>query len=126
MPNNSRQIIALLLLFVTVTGLVMSFEEAVLCGGEMPGAHASASVSAGHDTAQIQDSDCPCAPSSTDSHDDHLCTGDCGCPCQAPLTSAMIIVSYSPHSVTLHHAEVTRHTPEVYLSLFVPPDSTAV
>jgi hypothetical protein len=105
---------------------MISFGETVMCGGERPGAHDSALAIAEHEIAQNHNSACPGTPSSQDSSDDHFCSGDCGCPCQAPLTSAMIVVSYSPNSATLHYAEVTRPTPEVYLSLFVPPDSAVV
>jgi hypothetical protein len=124
--RSRRHIVALLLLFVTVTGLMMSFGEAVLCGGEMLGAHDSGSAHVMNDAAHIYNSSCHSAPTSKHSAYDHFCTGDCGCPCQAPLISAIIVVSYTPQSAILHPAEVTRHTPEVYLSLFVPPDATAV
>lgn len=126
MTIGSRRIIATLLLLVTVAGLVMSFGESVVCAGELPVGHDPAQAFAVYDSAQVHDSGCPCAPSPSHSDDDHFCTGDCGCPCQAPLSSAVIVVSYSPQSASLHYAEVTRHTPEVYLSLFVPPDSAVI
>lgn len=123
---ESRRIVAMLLLFVAITGLAMSFGEDVLCGGELPGAHDVTFASVEHDTAQIHDAGCPCSPSQPDPHNDHFCTGDCGCPCQAPLSHSLTIVTNSNSFITHYHAEVTRHTPEVYLSLFVPPDSSTV
>jgi hypothetical protein len=125
MIRESQRIAALLLLFVTISGLVMAFGENVLCAGELPGAHEKAHSSPLHDTEQIQDSTCPCAPSPDHSPSDHFCTGDCGCPCQAPLTSSAPAFSHSGSFTYLYHTEHTRYIPEVYLSLFVPPDSAA-
>jgi hypothetical protein len=121
MKFESRRIIALLLLFVSITGLVVSFGASILCAGELPGAHASL----GHDTPQVKDSNCPCSPSPSNSPSDHFCDGDCGCPCQAPLSFPMVSVSYSPLLVSLQHAEPVRFIPEVYLSKFIPPQKQA-
>jgi hypothetical protein len=126
MKCDSRRTIALLLLFVTVTSLVMSFGENILCAGEPPGAHEKVNASPAHDSEQSHDSTCPGAPSPPHDSSDHFCTGDCGCPCQAPLSPSPTVVSYSPTFTYLYHAEVTRHIPEVYLSLFVPPDSATI
>lgn len=126
MKSKPRRIRALLLLFVTITGLVVSFSENVLCAGEPPGAHEKATVSPLHDTEQIHDSGCPCAPSPSHSPNDHSCVGDCGSPCQAPLPSSTITLTHSRSFTYLFHVERTRYIPEVYLSLFVPPDSVAV
>jgi hypothetical protein len=126
MKYESRRIIALLVLFVSITGLVMSFAESVQCAGERPGAHGTAYTSQEHDTAQSHDSSCPVAPSPSHDPSDHFCTGDCGCPCQAPLPSAAITFTYSPSFTYLYHAEPACYIPEVYLSLFVPPDSATV
>jgi hypothetical protein len=123
MKCESRRILALLLLFVTITGLVVTFGENVLCAGELPGVHDTAKASPGHDREQMHDSDCPGAPSPSHSPNDHFCAGDCGCPCQAPLPSSALTFTYSRSFTYLYHAEPTRHIPEVYLSLFVPPDS---
>lgn len=126
MSIGSKNVIAMLLLFVTITGLVVSSGEDVACAGELPGVHERTNSPPVHNLDQTHDSSCPCAPLSPQLPDDHLCTGVCGCPCQAPLSSAIIFVSYSPLLAILHHAEITRHIPEVYLSLFVPPDSAAI
>jgi hypothetical protein len=125
MRCEPRRIRALLLLFVTIAGLAMSFGENVLCAGEMPATHQHANTSPAHDTEQIHDSTCPGAPSPAHSPSDHFCMGDCGCPCQAPLTSAALTFTYSRSFAYLYPAEISRHIPEVYLSLFVPPDSAA-
>ena len=126
MKFESRQIITLILLFVTITGLLKSFSENVLCTGELPGAHEIATTSHLNDMMQIQDGSCPCAPSQSHPSDDHFCLGDCGCPCQAPLPSPSITLTYSRPYTHLYHAEPTRYIPEVYASLFVPPDSPTV
>jgi hypothetical protein len=127
MKHGSRRILALLLLFVNITGLVVSFSENVLCAGEPPGAHQHMGSSPTHDSVQTHDSTCPGAPSpSSHSPSDHFCTGDCGCPCQAPLSPSLIVISYSPLFDILRHADPVRYIPEVYLSLFVPPDSATV
>jgi hypothetical protein len=123
MKFELRRIVAMLLLLVTVTGLVMSFGEAVLCAGELPGAHDTANIL---DENESQDTSCPCGPSSTQSSSDHFCFGSCNGPCHAPLSSIIVTFAYSPISTCLSHAEVAKHIPEVHLSLFVPPDSASV
>lgn len=125
MKSESRRIIALLLLFVSMTGLVVTFGESVLCAGEPPGVHETTNLSSGHDLEQIHDSNCPSVPSPSHSPNDHFCSGDCGCPCQAPLPSPALTFACSRSFTYLCPAEITRHIPEVYLTLFVPPDSAA-
>lgn len=126
MTFKSRRIFAMQLLFVIISCLVMSFGEKVLCAGELPGAHGTTSSSHEHDMSQIHESDCPSAPSPSHSPSDHFCAGDCGCPCQAPLSSSALIFTYSRPFSYLYPTEITSHIPEVYFSLLVPPDSTAV
>lgn len=126
MKIGSRRIIALLLLLVTIAGLVVSFGENAMCAGEMPGTHQGENASSLRGTEQINDCACPPAPSLPDSTDDHLCTGDCGCPCQAPLSPTSLIVTHSRSFTSLYHVEPARYIPEVYLSLTVPPDSPAI
>lgn len=125
MKTGFRPIIALLLLFVTIIGILVSFGEDALCGGEPPGAHGRSNHPPAADGVQNTDGHCPCAPSPSTTPNDHFCTGDCGCPCQAPLSSAMLTVGYSPAFANLRHAEVTRHIPEVYLDRFIPPQNQA-
>ena len=126
MKCESRRILALLLLFVTISGLMVSFGENVLCAGEPPGVHEAANRSSAHDMDQIHDNNCPGAPSPSHSPSDHFCAGDCGCPCQAPLPSVALIFTCSRTFTYLYPAEIIHYIPEVYLSLFVPPDSIAV
>ena len=126
MKCDSRRIIALLLLFVAMNGLMVSFGENVQCAGEPPGVHGTENASPGHDMEQIHDSSCPGTPSPSHSPSDHFCAGDCGCPCQAPLPTSALTFTCSRSFTYLYHAELTRHIPEVSLSLFIPPDSAAV
>jgi hypothetical protein len=125
MKCEARHIPAMLLLFVTISSLVVSFGENLLCAGELPGAHGTANTSHAHDLSQTHDSDCPCAPSPSHSPSDHFCAGDFGSPGYAPLPSLGITLAHSRSFTYLFHAERTRYIPEVYLSLFVPPDSAA-
>ena len=127
MKYESRRIIALLLLFVAISGIVMSFSEDVLCAGELPGAHEAANTSHEHDTAQISNCNCcPSAPSSSHTSSDHLCIGDCNCPCHAPLPSTTVSFSFSQAFSFLYHAEPFRYIPKVYISLFIPPDAATI
>jgi hypothetical protein len=123
MHPGTRRIKALLLLLIAITGMVMTFGESVVCAGELPGAHETAVSMHGHDSQQVHDSRCPNAPSQPHSSDDHVCVDDCGCPCHAPLLSSPITLTYSLSFTYLHNAVQTQYIPEVYLSLFVPPDS---
>lgn len=125
MKFEIRRILAVMLLFVALTGLVLTFSENVLCAGELPGAHET-TISHEQKSQQAQDSMCPCAPSQSNTSDDHSCPGDCGCPCNAPLLSALITLIDSRSFTYLYHAELTRYIPNVYLSFFVPPDSATV
>lgn len=125
MKFQPRRIMAMLMLFVAITGIVMSLSESVLCAGELPDVHETASISHDHETQQFHGSN-PSAPSQSNSTNDHLCFGDCGCPCHAPLLSIPEKLSTLQSITPLFHAELTKHIPEVYLSLFVPPDSAAV
>jgi len=123
MHLDIRRIKAVLLLFITITGLVASFGESVVCAGERPGAHETAVSIQGHDAHQTAESACPGDPSPSHSPDDHICVNDCGCPCHAPLLSSSVTLTHAHSFTYLFQAELTRHIPEVYLSLFVPPDS---
>lgn len=125
MKHLSRRIISLLLLFATITGLLGSFGEIAHCAWEPADAHRMVHLPIVGDMTQIHDDNCPCFPSPSNSHD-HFCTGDCGCPCQAPLAPAPMAFSYSPAYTSLFPAEINRHIPVVYLSLFVPPDSATI
>jgi hypothetical protein len=123
MHLETRRIKALLLLFIAISGLVISFGESIVCAGELPGAHETAAAMHGHDSHQDHDNTCPGNPSQSHPSNDHVCVDDCGCPCHAPLLTAPITLTYSYSFTYLYHTELTRHIPEIYLSLFVPPDS---
>ena len=125
MKSEFRRIIAPMLLFVAIIGLAMSLSEDILCAGELPGAHEAVSSFLTENSGAIHDSDCLCAPAPSHAQDDdHVCFGGCNGPCHAPLASTPVIFTYSPLLIARHPAEITRHIPEVYLSLFVPPDTT--
>jgi hypothetical protein len=126
MKCEARRIPALLLLFVIITSLVVSFSENLLCAGELPGAHGAAGTSHERDMTQTHDSECPSDPSPSHSPSDHFCVGDFGSPSYAPLPSMGIALTHSRSFTYQYHAELTRYIPEVYLSLFVPPDSACV
>ena len=126
MKCETRRIPAMLLLFVTITSLVVSFGENLLCAGELPVANGTAITSHVHDMTQTHDSDCPCAPSPSHSPSDHFCVGDFGSPSYAPLPSMGFTLTHTRSFTYLYHAELTRYIPEVYLSLFVPPDSVVI
>lgn len=123
MQHEFRRFIALALLFMTITGLVVSFGESVTCAGERPGAHETVGMSSTHDTGQTHDNTGPNDPSSSPSTYDHICVDNCGCPCNAPMPATVISATYSQSFTYLLPAETTRHLPEVYFSLLVPPDS---
>lgn len=123
MKSEFRRIIAPMLLCVAIIGLAMSLSEDILCAGELPGAHEVVSSVLTQEMAQVCDSNCPCTPAPSHAQDDHVCFGGCNGPCHAPLASTSAIFTYSPFLIALHPAEITRHIPEVYLSLFVPPDA---
>jgi hypothetical protein len=126
MKLHSRRIISLLLLLVTINGLLVTFGENVHCTGELPDAHQRAHLFLVNNMAQIYDNNRPSVPSPSNKANDHFCTGDCGCPCQAPLAPAPMAFNYSPTFTCLFNSEIIRYIPEVYLSLFVPPDSATV
>ena len=121
----SIRITSLLLLFVTITGLLMASGTNGHCAGELPDAHQTALTYLVNDLTQVQDNDDHSVPSPSDSTDDHCCSGDCGCPCQAPLAPASVVFSYSPTYTSLFHVEIFRHIPEVYLDRFIPPQNLA-
>jgi hypothetical protein len=126
MKFESTRIIATLLLFVTIIGLAMSFGEDVVCAGDPPGTRETSSSSSAHDTGwNHDDSDRSGVPSPSHSPNDHICFGVCDGPCHAPLASTPLIFAYTPVLSCLYPTEIIQYIPEVFLSLFVPPDSSA-
>ena len=126
MKFEFRRIISLMLLFVAIIGLAMSFGEDIVCAGELPNAHEAVSSFLAQGSAQVHDSNCPCAPAPSHAQDDHVCFGGCNGPCHAPLASTPANFDYPQSFVSRYPAEIARHIPEVYLSLFVPPDAATL
>ena len=68
---------------------------------------------------------CPCTPPGQ--HEGHDGCDTCvNCTCHAPFAMQPFQLSYNPVIVDLHISVPLNFLPEVYLSLFVPPDSAAV
>lgn len=66
--------------------------------------------------------DCPCSPD--EQHDDHDGCNKCAsCACHAPLTMQLFQLVYTPIIAGLQTFTPLTVFPEVFLSLFVPPDS---
>lgn len=122
MEFKTRRIMATMLLLVAIFGMVMSFSESVSCAGELPGAHESVGISHDHETQQVHCNNSASDPSR--STDGHTCLDDCCCPCHAPLLNISVVISNSQPFTYLSPVEKTLYIPEVYLSLFVPPDSS--
>jgi len=69
--------------------------------------------------------DGPCAPPGQ--HEEHDGCDTCvNCTCHAPLAMQPFQLSYNPVILDLYISAPLNFLPEVYLSLFVPPDSAAV
>ncbi|MDD2365402.1 MAG: hypothetical protein PHN84_04495 [Desulfuromonadaceae bacterium] len=122
MKFEPRRITAILLLFVAISVIVMSLSESLICAGERPGAHEVLGISYDYDTQ----TPVPHDPSSSQSTDDHICLDGCGCPCHAPLINVSVVIRNSQPYTYLFSVEKACYIPEVYLSLFVPPDSSIV
>jgi hypothetical protein len=69
---------------------------------------------------------CPCAP--LEQHNDYDgCDTWTNCACHAPLTIQLFQLSYNPSVLdNLYASAPFNSLPEVFLSLFVPPDSATV
>jgi hypothetical protein len=112
------QLLLMLILIITVNGV-----------------HESAHAMQSHVTAVIDRASpsdfsashqCPCSP--LEQHKDSDGCDTCvNCTCHAPLTIQPFQISYNPSVLNILFASAPfNFFPEVYLSLFVPPDSTAV
>lgn len=66
----------------------------------------------------------PCCPTDNDSASDH-CSTCFSCPCSAPLSSHGALVSYAPLIASISFLEHRNAPPDVYLSIFVPPQILA-
>lgn len=113
--------ISRLILFVLLTTMISSvygteFTMECHAAGTKPPASYS-DVSPQHE--------CPCSPD--EQHGDHDgCVQCVNCACHAPLTSQPILLVYNPVIATLRALTPLAILPEVFLSLFVPPDSTTI
>jgi hypothetical protein len=68
---------------------------------------------------------CPCVP--FEQHNDFDGCDTCAnCSCHAPLTIHPFQIAYNPIILDLSTFAPFNFLPEVYLSLFVPPDSAVV
>ncbi|MBI5485034.1 MAG: hypothetical protein HY888_11320 [Deltaproteobacteria bacterium] len=93
------------------------------------GVHESAHAMQKHVSVEAASQDfslsheCPCPP--IDQHNDcdgcDICSN---CTCNAPLTVKPFQLSYNPFMMDLSSPDPAGFSPEVYLSLFVPPDSS--
>jgi hypothetical protein len=126
MKFESTRIIAMLLLLVTFIGFAMSLGENVACAGDAPGTHDASHSSFAHEGRNPDDHDRSGTSSSSHSPNDHFCFGVCDGACHAPLASTPLIFTYSPVFTCLCSPEITPYIPEVFLSLFVPPDVSIV
>ncbi len=98
------------------------------------GAHESAHAMQNHEAAanelvsqpELSEShECPCAP--LEQHNDcDGCDKCVNCNCHAPLTVRPFQICYNPIILDLGKFHQFSFLPEVYLSLFVPPDSATV
>jgi hypothetical protein len=125
MKFRPSRITALLLLFVALTALGMSFGENVVCAGEMPAAHDRSGASSALGETRIHGNGCPCHPAPEHSSSDHFCYGNCNGPCHAPLSSVSVVFAYMPVGIPLSFSDHKQFIPEVYLSKFIPPQNLA-
>ena len=58
-------------------------------------------------------------------HRDPSCDNCAACPCHAPLPSSVITVSVTRPEIIIPRREPLIFLPEVYISLFDPPDVSA-
>jgi hypothetical protein len=108
----------MILLTVTINGVHES-AHAMQSHVTVASDQASASeISASHQ--------CPCTP--LEQHKDYDGCNTCvNCTCHAPLTIQPFQLSYNPSVLDdLYASAPFNFLPEVYLSLFVPPDSATV
>jgi len=106
-----------LILCATSTGLCHEVHtaEAALCKHCSPQDGASYAAS--------QDGQCPSCPDAD--HADEHCSAACYCSCHLPVIATGIEFAYSP-VITDHLTQHAFAPPQdIFLSLFVPPDSLA-
>lgn len=119
-----RRIAAFSILMTILVGMVtVCNAHSIISDNESTSLSASQKPDA-QDVAQAHGDACPCSPSlpHTDHSHDHACQSCC----HAPLVVSPILFICARSFTYLHPVEVTGFIPTVYLSLFVPPDSTTV
>jgi hypothetical protein len=114
-------LISRIVLFVLLTTLINSMygtpiTECHAAGSNSPVAYSD--VSTPHD--------CPCFPHDEQHTDHDGCTQCVNCACHAPLTMHPFQLVYRPVIAVLQTLVPLTILPEVFLSLFVPPDSAFV
>jgi len=68
---------------------------------------------------------CPCTP--LEQHKDYDGCDTCiNCACHAPLVVQPFQIGYNPIILESSASNPLKHLPEVFLSLFVPPDSASI
>lgn len=87
--------------------------------------HVTAAGECSSRTEVFESQHCPCAPlgQHNDCDDCDTCVN---CPCHAPLAVQPFNIGYNPVELDLSRFDQFNFLPEVYLSLFIPPDSAAV
>jgi len=75
----------------------------------------------------VADKDCDdCHHDAADSQQDDCCTTSaCACACHAPLAIATVVVPLPEMATNCHPAITPQEPPQVYLSIFVPPQNHA-
>jgi len=114
-----------------ISGLILLVMVTITVCGVHESAHAMQShVSAAGDQTSPSDisesHQCPCSP--LEQHNEYDGCDTCvNCACHAPLASQPFQFNYFPSVQDCLYAPTPLNFfPEVYLSLFVPPDSTNV
>jgi hypothetical protein len=111
---------SLILLVVMLTATINGVYECAHAMPESP-AMAGEQISAALFSSADQ---CPCPPLGQQNDCDG-CDTCVDCVCASFLTSQRFHFSYNPSLQDLHRFEPFTYLPEVYLSLFVPPQSQA-
>jgi len=119
-----KRITAFGLLLTIMLGMIT-----VCCAHNISSHDAKTSISFSHleemeSCPQAQGDGSPSSPDN--SHSGHSCEHACHCSCHAPLAGSPILFNRAISFTLLNQSEITWYLPKVYLSLFVPPDSTNV
>jgi hypothetical protein len=111
------QIILLIMLVVTINGVHESAHATQTQVVAESDQVASTDIAPTHQ--------CPCSP--FEQHSDYDGCDTClNCACHAPLSIKQFRLQYNPIILDLDTLVTFNYFPEVYLSLFVPPDSATI